>query len=64
PGLAAPARALAAAGARRVLLCGSGSCLAGLVTDDGEARRVAAGLRGWEPVALVAPAARACAGPA
>jgi 4-diphosphocytidyl-2-C-methyl-D-erythritol kinase len=33
PGLGATARALAAAGARGVLLCGSGSCLAGLFPD-------------------------------
>jgi 4-diphosphocytidyl-2-C-methyl-D-erythritol kinase len=64
PGLAAPARALSAAGARRVLLCGSGSCLAGLAADDGEARRVAERLRGWAPVALVTPVAGARSGTA
>jgi 4-diphosphocytidyl-2-C-methyl-D-erythritol kinase len=57
PALAAPARALAAAGARRVVLCGSGSCLAGLVTDEAEADRLLARLRGWDPLAVVEPAA-------
>lgn len=56
PVLAAPARALAAAGARRVLLCGSGSCLAGLVADRDEAADLVAHLRGWEPLAVVTPA--------
>ena len=47
PGLGATARALAAAGADRVLLCGSGSCLAGLFRDragaEGAAARMPAG---------------------
>jgi 4-diphosphocytidyl-2C-methyl-D-erythritol kinase len=47
-----------------VLLCGSGSCLAGLAADDGEARRVAERLRGWAPVALVTPVAGARSGTA
>jgi len=42
PGLGATARALAAAGADRVLLCGSGSCLAGLFRDRGGAEEAAA----------------------
>lgn len=37
PSLGHGARALAAAGARAVVLCGSGSCLAGLFSDDGSA---------------------------
>lgn len=44
PGLGAPARALAAAGARAVLLCGSGSCLAGLFPDRDAATGAADGL--------------------
>jgi 4-diphosphocytidyl-2-C-methyl-D-erythritol kinase len=44
PRLGAGARALAAAGARAVLLCGSGSCLAGLYPDRPSA---AAAARGW-----------------
>lgn len=59
PALARSARALAAAGARRVLLCGSGSCLAGLVADHAGARRLAAALVaggvGGQVVALVTP---------
>ena len=38
PGLGATARALAAAGARGVLLCGSGTCLAGLFPDRAAAQ--------------------------
>jgi 4-diphosphocytidyl-2-C-methyl-D-erythritol kinase len=50
PSLGATARALAAAGADRVLLCGSGSCLAGLFrdrarADEGAARMATAGFR-------------------
>ncbi len=44
PGLGAAARALAASGAGAVLLCGSGSCLAGLYPDRASA---AAASRGW-----------------
>jgi 4-diphosphocytidyl-2-C-methyl-D-erythritol kinase len=42
PGLGATARALAAAGADLVLLCGSGSCLAGLFRDRAAAEAAAA----------------------
>jgi 4-diphosphocytidyl-2-C-methyl-D-erythritol kinase len=42
PGLGATARALAAAGADRVLLCGSGSCLAGLFRNGAGAEEAAA----------------------
>ncbi|MGD9695110.1 MAG: 4-(cytidine 5'-diphospho)-2-C-methyl-D-erythritol kinase [Thermoleophilia bacterium] len=44
PGLDAAAGALRAAGARAVLLCGSGSCLAGIVRDRAEGEAVAARL--------------------
>lgn len=62
PGLGAPARALAAAGARRVLLCGSGSCLAGLVGDRDEAEAVmaalgAGGVAGGSVLGVVVPVA-------
>lgn len=57
PSLGAPARALAAAGARRVLLCGSGSCLAGLCDHAAHARDVAARLpAAHPPLAVVGPA--------
>ena len=46
PGLGATARALAAAGADAVLLCGSGSCLAGLFPDRERARAGAQRLHG------------------
>jgi 4-diphosphocytidyl-2-C-methyl-D-erythritol kinase len=52
PGLGAPARALAAAGARPVLLCGSGSCLAGLFASRAGAEAAAARLR-WPGFAAV-----------
>lgn len=55
PSLGAVARALAAAGAHRVLLCGSGSCLAGLVPDRPGAEAVAARMGGVRPLAVVAP---------
>jgi 4-diphosphocytidyl-2-C-methyl-D-erythritol kinase len=45
PRLGATARALAAAGADAVLLCGSGSCLAGLFRTRPEAEAAAAPLR-------------------
>jgi 4-diphosphocytidyl-2-C-methyl-D-erythritol kinase len=41
PGLGGDARALRAAGARAVVLCGSGSCVAGLFADAGAAREAA-----------------------
>jgi 4-diphosphocytidyl-2-C-methyl-D-erythritol kinase len=44
PGLGATARALAAAGADAVLLCGSGSCMAGLFRTRPEAEAAAARL--------------------
>lgn len=44
PGLGATARALAAAGADAVLLCGSGSCLAGLFATRPDAEAAAARL--------------------
>jgi 4-diphosphocytidyl-2-C-methyl-D-erythritol kinase len=44
PGLGATARALAAAGADAVLLCGSGSCLAGLFPTRPDAETAAASL--------------------
>ena len=56
PALGATARALAAAGAGAVLLCGSGSCLAGLYPDRAAAESAA---RGWPAGgfrAVVAPA--------
>jgi 4-diphosphocytidyl-2-C-methyl-D-erythritol kinase len=59
PRLGAAARALAEAGAERVLLCGSGSCLAGLHRDRGAAEAAARRLRGVAPLAVVAPAGRA-----
>ena len=46
PGLGATARALTTAGARAVLLCGSGTCLAGLFPDRAAA---AAGLARLPP---------------
>ncbi len=56
PALGAPARALAGAGARRVLLCGSGSCLAGLCDDAAHARAVAERLPpAVRPLAVVEP---------
>ena len=44
PSLGATARALAAAGARAALLCGSGSCVAGLFAGRAEAEEAAARL--------------------
>jgi 4-diphosphocytidyl-2-C-methyl-D-erythritol kinase len=44
PSLGRVARALVAAGARRALLCGSGSCLAGLFDDRAAAERARARL--------------------
>jgi 4-diphosphocytidyl-2-C-methyl-D-erythritol kinase len=44
PSLGRVARALVAAGARRALLCGSGSCLAGLFEDRAAAERACARL--------------------
>ena len=46
PGLGAAARALTGAGARAALLCGSGSCVAGLADDVAHAERIVAGLEG------------------
>lgn len=46
PALGGTARALSAAGAGAVLLCGSGSCLAGLFPDVAGAERAARGWRG------------------
>jgi 4-diphosphocytidyl-2-C-methyl-D-erythritol kinase len=46
PALGATARALAAAGADAVLLCGSGSCVAGLFPDRERAEAAAGGLAG------------------
>ncbi|HEX2503902.1 MAG TPA: 4-(cytidine 5'-diphospho)-2-C-methyl-D-erythritol kinase [Miltoncostaeaceae bacterium] len=45
PGLGATARALAAAGADAVLLCGSGACVAGILRNRPEAEAVAARVR-------------------
>lgn len=61
PRLAFAARALTVAGARTVLLCGSGSCLAGLTDDADAARGVAARLVGAAPLAVVTPASAAFA---
>lgn len=56
PSLGATARALAAAGARTTLLCGSGSCVAGLFDDRPAAE--AAARNGWPgPAIVVMPAA-------
>lgn len=56
PSLGATARALTAAGARTALLCGSGSCVAGLF-DDRPAAEAAASI-GWDgPAIVVTPAA-------
>lgn len=46
PGLASTVRALTAAGARAALLCGSGSCVAGLADDVAHADRILARLEG------------------
>ncbi|MGI9540039.1 MAG: 4-(cytidine 5'-diphospho)-2-C-methyl-D-erythritol kinase [Miltoncostaeaceae bacterium] len=46
PRLAATARALTAAGARATLLCGSGSCVAGLADDVAHAERILGRLEG------------------
>jgi 4-diphosphocytidyl-2-C-methyl-D-erythritol kinase len=58
PGLGATARALAAAGADGVLLCGSGSCMAGLFRERGGAEAAAArmGAGGFRAV-VTGPAA-------
>jgi 4-diphosphocytidyl-2-C-methyl-D-erythritol kinase len=53
PSLARLARALVAAGARRALLCGSGSCLAGLFDDRAGAERASARLA-WAAFRAVA----------
>lgn len=55
PALGATARALAAAGARAVLLCGSGSCMAGLFDDRPAAEAGAARMPG-RPAIVVTPA--------
>lgn len=52
PRLGRVARALGAAGAERVLLCGSGGAMAGLWRDEDAARR-AAGLLGRDALAVV-----------
>ena len=56
PGLGAAARALAAAGAGAVLLCGSGSCLAGLYPDRTGRGGGGAGVAGRGFRAVVTPA--------
>jgi 4-diphosphocytidyl-2-C-methyl-D-erythritol kinase len=56
PGLGAAARALAAAGAGAVLLCGSGSCLAGLYPDRTGAEAAARTWPGGSFRAVVTPA--------
>lgn len=61
PRLGGAARALTAAGARAVLLCGSGSCLAGLTDGADAAGEVAARLTGVAPLAVVTPAPEALA---
>jgi 4-diphosphocytidyl-2-C-methyl-D-erythritol kinase len=53
PALGAPARALSAAGARAVLLCGSGSSLAGLFPTREVAEAAAARLPAPGPLAVV-----------
>lgn len=55
PSLGAAARALTAAGARAALLCGSGSCVAGLF-DDRAAAEDAARRTGCDPAIVVTPA--------
>ena len=57
PGLGATARALRAAGARGVLLCGSGTCLAGLFAGPEPARRAMRRLPGAGFRAVVTPRA-------
>jgi 4-diphosphocytidyl-2-C-methyl-D-erythritol kinase len=57
PSLGATARALAATGARATLLCGSGSCVAGLFPGRGEAEEAAARLHGGALCAVVVPRA-------
>ena len=57
PSLGATARALAAAGARAALLCGSGSCVAGLFAGRGEAEEAAARLPAGGLRAIVVPRA-------
>jgi len=56
PSLGRTVRALTAAGAGAALLCGSGSCVAGLVPDVDAARRVAAAIPGDGFRAVVTPA--------
>lgn len=58
PALGATARALSAAGARASLLCGSGSCVAGLFPDRPAAVAAAAHLPGGALLAVVVPAHR------
>ena len=57
PGLGATARALRAAGARGVLLCGIGTCLAGMFAGPEPARRAMRGLPGAGFRAVVTPRA-------
>lgn len=57
PSLGASARALTAAGARAALLCGSGSCVAGLFPGRAEAEEAAALLPGDGLRAVVVPRA-------
>ena len=59
PSLGATARALAAAGARATLLCGSGSCVAGLFADRAGAEAAAAQVAGDDPAIVVTPGAGA-----
>ena len=56
PWLGATSRSLTAAGARIALLCGSGSCVAGLFDDRAAADAGAARLGGAGPAAVVTPA--------
>ena len=55
PSLGASARALSAAGARATLLCGSGSCVAGLFPDRTAARAAAERIPPGTAHAVVAP---------
>lgn len=57
PGLGRDARALRAAGARAVVLCGSGSCVAGLFADTEAARTAARALPARGLRAVVTPSA-------
>lgn len=58
PGLGRTARALSAAGARAVLLCGSGSCMAGLFADRDAASAAAGRIVHEGFLTVVTPASR------